>query len=174
MTGPAYKTTDIVKDILSMSGKPMEDIFRAIDAKYPELSGEQLQQAALAAKDELEERAKEHFSEADMLDHLKSIYDGLPEGTTFEEAVAIKAERGDLVALAIQRQLSSVEHRTHSALLEAALDAHPCVVRVKERAFKWIDPQKPYPGETALIDWFQTKYPQRAREIERHFESSAS
>ena len=93
------------------------------------------------------------------------ILSGLPEGTTIEEACAIKAARGDAGARQLLARLNSREWRLGDALLKAAFDEHPSWVRIGEGVVLRLDPDAPEDDE--LIEWFQKNYPHQARAIER-------
>lgn len=161
------KITDVVSFIVSMKGQKLETMLLKIADRFPDLTNEQMERALAIAVDEMERRGREALREAEELGVMASVFDGLPEGTTFDDACKIKAEAGDEFAIAWLAQVNSPEYRTRMALLNAAFDAHPDWTREGDHIRYVGAGEMPATlDETALIDWFQTHHPDRASQIE--------
>lgn len=162
------KIRDVVDFMANAKGTGEENLLE-LDRRFPNLTRDQFERAYQIRKDEVEQRAKAFSAESEMLSKMAGVMKGLPEGTTFDDAVRIKAEQGDAFAVSYLKHINSTEQRTHSALLMAAFLYHPDWHPKENGHIKWIGKGSPPAliDETALIDWLQTNHPALAREIER-------
>lgn len=161
------KITDVVSFIASQRGETAENMVRHLKEKFPGLTEDQASRAFGILLDEGESRHREAQKEMDEIEAMGRVFEGLPEGTTFDDACRIKAEAGDEFAIAWLAQINSPEYRTRMALLNAAFDAHPDWAREGDHIrFVGTGEMPATLDETALIDWFQTHHPDRATQIE--------
>lgn len=71
-----------------------------LQARFPTVSEDDIFGCFEEAIAKLRKSAAEHFAEAEALEKIASLGDGMPEGMSIGECARIKAERGDPLALA--------------------------------------------------------------------------
>jgi hypothetical protein len=160
------KITDIVAVISKMKDLTAEQMFDRVGELFPDAKLEQIDRAFRIAADDEREEARRLTREADAIDHVRPVFDGMPKNTTLREAAESKTQLGDPVATALLAHLNSPTVRLSSALWVAACEADTERWRKSERGFRWIRKGKP-PECNEMIDWFQMTYPAKAREIEQ-------
>lgn len=167
MTMPLSR--QIADAVKSMRGMKAEDMFDDVHRKFPQASSAEVDRGFDIACDELEQEGRDHLKGADALTQAAKLLDGMPAGTKFADAVRVKAENGDPLAVALRDHANSIESRIHEALFEKAIDLHPDWERSKPGRFRWIGATScPITlDQTNLVDWLQTNHPSVAREIER-------
>ncbi|WP_377005985.1 hypothetical protein [Bosea vestrisii] len=134
----------------------------AIPDAPPDDLRRELAEVAIKMKAEAEENASRQ-AQMESADHL---FDGMPDDMSFEEAVRIKAEAGDLTATAWLRALNSPDHVGRMALLDAAVEAPPGWRREGLRYVRREGSDGPV-YDVSLVDWFKRTYPREAAEVER-------
>jgi len=147
------------------SGGDLRALVDDLQQQHPDLDDAAWDNVFQMARQRLEDEAQQHFKEAEALRGLEGIFDGLPEGTSLGEALGIKAEQGDPVALRYLNHISSPEYRLKAALQDAALRTHPAWVE-KESGFQWCGSGEPLAGP-ALEEWFLRHHPAKAQQIKR-------
>src|SRR5258708_5383464 len=176
-----HKTSDVVAALINAAEQepaPSGDELNAeMRRQFPGIGDNQLRRAYAVAKEELEESQREGIRAGEQIEALGSlvgsIFDGLPEGTTFGEAVNIKAAQGDPIALSYQDHTNGLEYRTRCALWQAAVEAHPDWNTPDNRRYRWTG-QGDAPSTDVMIDWFQTNHAAEARAIERAMEEESA
>jgi len=170
-----YKTSDLVvfvrEEFKHHHTSPVEEMIARAETKFPGVEHADLGRAFDIAMDYLEEEHNEatrnYALEAAQLEQMGKMYDGLPPGTTFGEAVEIKAAQGDQWAIAYLAFEKSPARRIYCALADAAYAAHPQFEQRDDGVIYWLGGEGNGPTEAALIDWFQRNHPAEARAIER-------
>ena len=134
--------TEMATVLLGLHGLGVDEMLTELGKMFPDASRDEFDRAFGIAQEELQSRAKQSFDEADHLTMMASMLDGLPEGTKFDEAVAIKAKQGNAFAIQYLAMTNSKAYRVRTALFEAAINMHPDWQR-SPHGFKWIGNDPP-------------------------------
>jgi len=167
-------TTEMATALLNdMRGLRVDQMIAELGKRFPKVSRDEFDRAFGIAQEELQARAKMSFDEADYLGTMASMLDGLPKGTKFDEAVAIKAKQGNAFALQYLAMTNSKAYRVGTALFEAAIEVHPDWRRT-QTGIKWIGdgPRPDSLDDSELVDWFQRNHPVKARDIQDAIEAA--
>jgi hypothetical protein len=81
-----YKTTNIVAALSDMKGMKLEEMLARTAELFPDAGLEQMHHAFEIAADDAREEARKMEAESKWLDSVAPVFDGLPKGTTLEEA----------------------------------------------------------------------------------------
>jgi hypothetical protein len=160
------KINDIVAALLQMKGMNVEQMLARLRLLFPDAGLEEVDRAFEIAAEEMRERAKAAAAEREWMESVAPLFDGLEEGTTLEEAAAIKAMQGDPFAARVLVAFASPRYRLNSALCEAAMKADAKNWRQDEKeVWHWLG-EGDMPDEGAMIERFQLNHPAEARRIE--------
>jgi hypothetical protein len=173
-----YKRRDLVAFAREHIWTEPNDMIADAQRRFPGVSTEELLCAFEVVDFENDERHREyieqHTREAAQIEQMRRMFEGLPDGTTFDEAVNTKAAQGDLWAIGYLAFEKTPARRTYCALVDAAYAAHPQFETRDDGVIYWLGDEGNDPSEAALIDWFQKNYPAEAREIERKIEKETT
>jgi hypothetical protein len=172
-----HRTTDIVAALheMAIGDKPdLETFRRQLAARFPGITDAEVVHACRVRCDDIEnDRAESdvrYQREQRELTEAEHILAGLG-AISLDEAVAIKAARGDPIALRWQKAMSTREYRLNEALSEAACQAHPQFEQIGDGEWDWKGDGK-MPSDEELIDWFQMTHPTEARRIEARYDAA--
>lgn len=164
----ASTARQIADALHSMKGLKMEEMLQKLGEQFADASQDDVERGFGIAGEELEERAKTAFAEAESLSSLAFVLSDKPEGVSGEDHIRAKAKAGDPFAVAYVKQTVSTAYKIRSALFDAAIQLHPDWKANDDGTWSFVgagSPPKIF-DETALIDWFQINYPQEASNIE--------
>lgn len=150
-----------------------EDFLRVMVKHVPKATAADFEKYLAAWQAQKEAEADEYLAEAETARLDLELFQGLPKGTSFRDAVAAKAAEGHPRALAYLAEWNDPRHHARMALLDAAVDAHPAWRR--EGGVYVQDPDIEGPSDdVGLVDWFQRTHPRNAAAIEARFSQSAA
>jgi hypothetical protein len=173
-----YKRRDLVAFAREHIGTEPNEMIADAQRRFPGVGTEELRRAFEVVGFENDERHREYIEqyarEAAQIKQMRRMFEGLPDETTFDEAVNIKAAQGDLWAIGYLAFEKTPARRTYCALVDAAYAAHPQFETRDDGVIYWLGDEGNDPSEAALIDWFQKNYPAEARAIERKIEEETT
>lgn len=161
------KRTKLANAVLAKIDADDWDAAKALTAKIETEHGmDMAKTVADLVSAELLDRAEQSKRQMAASAEIGTIFDGLPEGTTLQEAAEIKARGGDPLAIAWLAHQNSRASRLYHALFDAAVDTHPDWQRTAPGHYKKTGSPLREGDDHRLIDWFQTNHPREARAIE--------
>jgi hypothetical protein len=146
-----------------------DSIHRAIEKYGPDLTMAALDLYRERVNFDAAETVANNEREIAQLEQEQALLDGLPKGTTLDEAAKIRAAEGNPFAKRVLAELNSREYRLTSALFVAAVDLHPGWRNTGDGEFK---KDKGAPEPPQLVEWLYKNHPEVARRIEAEFNRS--
>jgi hypothetical protein len=158
---------------LEYTWRTRRTLFCRLNSRFPGITVERVTTALELMVRDLQEVYKVFVEDATFCATIKEceekfrLFEGTSPDTTFTQAIANKASKGDPVALKWQTIVNSKKYRRYHALLRAACRANPhCIEDPDDGSFEWDFETGDRPSEDDMIEWFKTTYPTEARRIE--------